>query len=518
MSDKHSLSLEDHQPSLAWRIGGWIGAAVYVIVTLAYMLLGRLNDDEGWYSLASRLVYSGQIPYIDFAYTQTPLFPYIYGLPQFILSPSLLLGRATSAVFSISAFAIWLVIVRKRSGVLGASLTALLLGTFSLGLYANAIVKTFAVLTLFLTLTFFLMTESRRRQYFAVLAAATALAAVLVRLSALPFAFVIIAYLLATSRPKNVKLAIGLLTTAVLVGFLFLYGQDSQAVIWNLVGYHSVAPGSGPAFLQFDLFVLPCASAVLISFLPYLALAVLCLLFSGWRTWKPDTFGRQSLVFGLGVAMYGAANFVGGSCHIDYLIPAAYVLLPMLAMGFAHAYRRQRYSIPRNAILRVALFAILISEMVRGGWQYTDLSGGLPPIYEIREIADQVRVQTSPTDRLLALEALTIAVEADRPVLPGLTMAQFSLYEGESDQARRLKLVNGDIILQYLNSGAAKVVVFTDQDWEGWRGLGISGKVEAALSDCYESPEVRDNFGQYARSVYIYIRKPDCPSTLPMDQ
>ncbi len=501
----------DRERFLAWKIGGGIGVATYLILTLAFMLLGRPNADEGWYLLASRLVFSGQMPYRDFAYTQTPLLPYIYGLPQLFLQPGVLLGRVTSVAFSVSAFVIWLSIVRKRSGILGASVTALLLATFTFGLYHNSIVKTYALVTLSFTLTFFFMTRDREREWSALAAAAAALMAVLVRLSALPFTVIIVAYLLLTRRPPRVKFAVGLLAILTLAGFFLLYSQDSQAASWNLLGYHAVEQDGTPLVLQLDTFLIPCGSSTLQSFLPYILLGLVCLLFSKRTSMKLDRFSQQALVFVLAVILFGAANFSAGNCHIEYLVPAVSVMLPLLGMSFAHAYRRQKGSISRNAVLRIMLFALLISEALRGGWQFIDLSGGQLPFLELREVAEQVREQTTPTDRIIALESLWVAVEAERNVLPGLTMAQFSLFEGESDEARRLKLVNGDIMLGYLSSGAAKVVVFTDLDWANWRRLGMADQVGEALDECYEPPLVRNNYGQYAARVYLYARAVHCP-------
>ena len=69
-------------PSLGFRLAvgalflAYLGAACY------FAEIGRLNQDEGWYLYASRLVYEGRLPYRDFAFFQAPFLPYVYGLPQ----------------------------------------------------------------------------------------------------------------------------------------------------------------------------------------------------------------------------------------------------------------------------------------------------------------------------------------------------------------------------------------------------------------------------------------------------
>lgn len=63
-----------------------VGMVLFVAISIAYVIVGRINSDEGWYLYASKLVYGGELPYRDFAFTQTPLLPFIYGLPQILFS------------------------------------------------------------------------------------------------------------------------------------------------------------------------------------------------------------------------------------------------------------------------------------------------------------------------------------------------------------------------------------------------------------------------------------------------
>ena len=68
-------------PTRYWRYVINISFFVYVSFSLVFVFRGELNADEGWYLYAGKLVYQGWMPYHDFAYTQTPLLPYIYGGP-----------------------------------------------------------------------------------------------------------------------------------------------------------------------------------------------------------------------------------------------------------------------------------------------------------------------------------------------------------------------------------------------------------------------------------------------------
>jgi len=92
----------------------------YAAYSILFLLIGVPLEDEGFYLLMSRLVYEGQVPYLDFHYTQTPLFPYIYGIPQLIWGNSIYVGRLTSILFTGVSLLIWLKIFKLQKDSRGA--------------------------------------------------------------------------------------------------------------------------------------------------------------------------------------------------------------------------------------------------------------------------------------------------------------------------------------------------------------------------------------------------------------
>ncbi len=93
----------------------WLGIVLYAVETLLHLALGQLNGDEGWYLYGSTLVLQGLLPDRDFAYTQMPLLPYVYGAVQGV-SPSLLVGRLTSVVISLGAVGMSVVMAKRYAG------------------------------------------------------------------------------------------------------------------------------------------------------------------------------------------------------------------------------------------------------------------------------------------------------------------------------------------------------------------------------------------------------------------
>jgi len=81
-------------------------AGVLCLYALA-LWWGELNQDEGWYLYAGRLVSEGQVPYRDFVSTQGPVMAYVYG---------------------------WIYPLVRGAGVLGGRLFTVLLGCAGLAL------------------------------------------------------------------------------------------------------------------------------------------------------------------------------------------------------------------------------------------------------------------------------------------------------------------------------------------------------------------------------------------------
>ena len=117
---------------------------MFALVGLVFVLRGRLNVDEGWYLDASRLVFHGQIPFRDFGFTQMPLSPYVYGLPQ-LLGPSIVLGRLTSLLFVVAAVGLAVRVTWRAVGRYAALAVAVLCLAFPTGIYNLTLVKTYAL-------------------------------------------------------------------------------------------------------------------------------------------------------------------------------------------------------------------------------------------------------------------------------------------------------------------------------------------------------------------------------------
>jgi len=124
---------------------------VYLFLFLCYLGFNLLlvhkvyvNHDEGWYLYASQLVYRGKLPYLDFAYFQSPLLPYVYGVFQYLAGPSVLVGRIVSLALNLGLAGLTFLVARRLGGNLAAIIALLCLGTSAdfmrVGSYANNVI------------------------------------------------------------------------------------------------------------------------------------------------------------------------------------------------------------------------------------------------------------------------------------------------------------------------------------------------------------------------------------------
>jgi len=503
-------TLNDEGTNTLWRIGLVGGIVLYVSLSLIYILIGQLNADEGFYLLASKLVFQGHIPYRDFAFTQMPLLPYIYGIPQSLFASSIILGRATSVLFSIVAFSIWVYIGRRRAGIVGSSSIALLLATFTFGIYYLSIVKTYALLIFLFALTFFFLTFDLNREWPRVVALVFAIAATMVRLSAFPFTVVIFTHILVTAHSRRAKLAIAALGTIASLSILLLVSLDFPAAKWNLTSHHIQQWGDVSSLSKLHNVLTLRVPDLLATFLPYMLLAIVIIVYLRANSQVQAKRDQTSTVFIVGISLFGLSHFATGGWHIEYFVPVVYTLLPFLGMGFVSVYLRKDLSLNHKIILRVALFSVLISELLRGSWLLGDIARE-PPIFEvIHETSEQVRASTSADDKVFALEALWLLVNSGRQSLPGMTMAQFSIFAGDTQDAKKLNLVNGELIMGHITSGEAEVVLLTDFDWETLDRIKITDQVKEELDSCYELLLINDNVTPNNGKLYAYKRMKNC--------
>jgi hypothetical protein len=142
---------EASQPDRTWRV---LLIPVVLIQFCFFLVISRsrlIDGDEGFYLMASRLVFEHKVPYRDFFFTQMPLLPYVYGLWMQVAGATWIAGRALSAIFTTLLGAAMYVHVCRETGRWAAGLVTAVLFVFSTYIFGwLPAVKTFALSSLLL--------------------------------------------------------------------------------------------------------------------------------------------------------------------------------------------------------------------------------------------------------------------------------------------------------------------------------------------------------------------------------
>lgn len=500
------VTIPKKKQSYLWLTIIVIGLSLYLTANIFFIIFGQINADEGWYLYASRLVFEGQKPYQDFAYTQSPLLPYVYGVIQNFISAGLYAGRITTFLLSTTAMIFAMATAWRYADKKAAAITLLLWTTFAFGIYYHSITKTYALLTLFFVLTFFVLSSNMRPGWKAMIVTSLVLLAALTRLSALFFAVPILLYEF-ISAPKKVKFGIILLCVLAGAWMAFLSIPKISPLWWNLIGHHTGQWGDLSVWGKIqDIFNYRLPSLVVVF--PGYILLVITLLAVGFRQIKTYiSQNRDILLILVALMCFALPHFITGGFHMEYFASFIFCMFPIIGILYTEVdEQKQGY---RKLWVEGAMICALLLGLLLGGLSFVDTEGWRQPVAQVKAIAEVVSANSEPGDAIFAMEALWVAVEAERHTLPHMSMAQFSFTKADRETANSLKLINGQIILDYLDQKVPKIVVLTDLDWEIFEKTDEFEQITAALDEHYDLLLQESDFGQSGEGVEVYLRRED---------
>ena len=139
-------------------------AATALALAACGIVLGPLNQDEGWYLLAALNVADGALPYRDFLYTQGPVMPYFYAAFAWLWAPfGMLGGRVFTSALGLASVALWCGAAKRLRGNSAApSIVFLLLACNPAFSYFTAIPKTYALASFFISIAFYALAGKAR--------------------------------------------------------------------------------------------------------------------------------------------------------------------------------------------------------------------------------------------------------------------------------------------------------------------------------------------------------------------
>jgi hypothetical protein len=489
---------------------------------LAYVLFGleaslmlvfrQVNLDEGWYLWASKLVYEGNVLYRDFAFPQSPLLPYVYGVFQRVWGQGLYQGRLTSVLLTIPALILGARIA-KRLGGEGTGLIFLLLQVTTL--YAAAYNFIFAapyalaVLLLMLSVYFALSAPSQGTRN--VLATACAVLATGARLSAAAAMLPLAIYLIVTSRKRGrAALTVGvttLLSLAIVFGPFIVMGRD--VLLYDIFGFHTDRMPLDWQLMAARLslrrtlyaFAVPlglaCAGAVT---------AAISLLRSHDRRGMVRTHLPELMISAMVIALF-IAHFMPRTTDSYYnslQIPLLNVLNSLLLISMWRGLR----NVAATRFARYLLLAgVLFLNLTQQAWALIDRELIAFPLRNqveiVRDAARFITDTAQPRSLLLTFDT-QLAVESGMAVPPGFEMSFFGYRPTwQTAQALEYRVINNELLLEALRSHAG-AAAFTDYDL----GLlyGDRDVLLQALHDNYRWVKTIPGFGPFrSDNLRIYL-------------
>jgi hypothetical protein len=473
-----------------WFIALWATAAIgCVALYAASLIFGDLNQDEGWYLYAGRLVTQGRLPYLDFASTQGPLASMAYALAQPLVDRwGVGGGRLFTALLGLAGCAAGGALAARLAPAgargLAALLACMLSGLNLYQCYFTTVVKTYAITALLLSSGFLLLAsiKPRRGAGAALLAGALLGLAAGTRTSAamaLPVVFLALAWRAWRRRPEPegrvqaLLFALGAIA-AVGVVFLPLLIRAPRALWFGLVEYHSGrAAGGLGAYLAYRAgFVARVTQAY---YLPIGLLAVLCAR-RWWGIARAPADEAPALPPGAlwgSVAAISLLHAAAPFPYDDYQV----IVLPLAAAGLGAMLARLPVAWPgvpngrrwlAGTLLLLSLAAAGSSPMLQGWfvWPRDRIWWPLrtkPPLATLQRTAAMLkeRAKVNRGDLMLTQDTY-LAVETGARVPHGLELGPFSYFpEWDREHAEACHVLNRQMMTELLQACPAEIAAFS---------------------------------------------------------
>ncbi len=419
----------------------WFLAAFgFVVLAFAAVWLGALNQDEGWYLYAARLVSEGKTPYRDFFYTQAPVMPVVYAAFASVWNSFGILGARvlTMAIGALGiaffcALAARLVAPGRRAPA--AIAVFLLLGSNLYHLYYLAIPKTYALASLFVAIGFFLLSFARLPSFRgAVFAFASGLALALAcgtRISLGAILAVVGFGLLLSIRTWGRSFVWfglgGALGLAVIYGF-FLCDPAARAGLVAAQSYHAARGGFDPVF------TIGSVSRLVRWYLPVFVLFGLGFAHRREAGGGTDALLVARLAFASFLAVFAVQMFAPFP-YEDYQVP----VMGLLAVFAVVLFFGRPASVPSCGLLLALGLAwaasfgspLLEKWTTNGQDRFWTVKKDRCELAQLRDVARAIE-EEDPNGDMLLTQDLYLAIETGRKVPEGLEMGPFSmLSDGE---------------------------------------------------------------------------------------
>ena len=468
-----------------------LAAAACVVLCAAAVWMGGLNQDEGWYLYAAKLVAEGKLPYRDFFYTQAPAMPFAYAAFAWAWAPGgLLAARAFTLAIGLCGIAFACGIAHRLSAPgrrdVAALTTFFLLAVNLYHLYYLAIPKTYALASLFVLAGFYLLVRGREGGFLTTIFGGVCLALAAGTRISLGAAIPVVAVALLVMRRRTAFLAfcVGAGGGLALVYGPFLLDPAARDGLVAAQAYHAARGGSDAVWTVGSL------SRLVRWYLPLFVVLGL----GGFR--KAWTLAAAFL------AVF-AVQMLAPFPYEDYQVPVMGLLAVFAAVNFAG---REGADDSRRLLLVLGLsFATAFGSPLLEKWttngqdRFWSLKKPQSELAQLRDVAHEIEV-LDPGGKTLLTQDLYLAVETGRRVPKGLEMGPFSMM---TDAEWRRLILSAECPVAALSGYTFAIEPPTCRE----RSKGLQTDYWRLLAHGYRLAVREEAFGQNATPLLIFTRK-----------
>ena len=492
----------------------WIlASAIAVCVAVFAVWWGGVNQDEGWYLYAARLVGEGKVPYRDFFFTQGPVLPYVYSVMPV---HGLLSGRLVTFAFSVFsllvaiAFARRLVSYESRNDVSLAVFAMLACNLYHM--YFTSIPKTYALGTLFVMSGFLLL--SYRWNFLTAVAFALASGT---RISLVLILGVVGVGLLITHFRTLQWLWFGvggIFGLFLVYGFFAVDGESLKGLL-AAQAYHAGRGGFDPFFAAGSV----CRLAR--GYLTAGALIFTAIALGKFR--RTDVFQvsgslRLRWMAGVSFAAVFLLQLSAPFPYDDYQVPLMPLLAVLIAVPFAERSvfcgDAMRYLFPVLVSGMCAIASPLLQNwMTNGQDRFWSLKKDSSELSQMRDVARKLETM-DPGGTMLLTQDLYLAVEMGRKVPEGLDMGPFSYFPNLSDaEALSINVMNTRRMEALLRSAPCRLAAFSGYGFSISVPKGdetpkpVQNRFRELLDAGYMKFSEIPHFGQNHTTLECFIRR-----------
>ena len=495
----------------------WILASVIAVcVAVLAVWWGAVNQDEGWYLYAARLVGEGKVPYRDFFFTQGPVLPYIY---SFMPVHGLLSGRLVTFAFSV--FSVLVAVAFARRLVSKESRNAVSLAVFAMlacnlyHMYFTSIPKTYALGTLFVMLGFLLL--SYRWNFLAAVSFAFASGT---RISLVLILGVVGVGLLVTRFRTLQWLWFGfggIFGLFLVYGFFAIDGESLKGLL-AAQAYHAGRGGFDP------FFAVGAVCRLARGYLAAGAMMFAAIALGKFRRLPGDIGSMASGSIGLRwiAALSFAAVFLlqlsAPFPYDDYQVPLMPLLAVLIAVPFAERSvlcgDAMRYLFPVLVSGMCAIASPLLQDwMTNGQDRFWSLKKDRSELSQMRDVARKLETM-DPGGTMLLTQDLYLAVEMGRKVPEGLEMGPFSYFPNLSDaEAMSINVMNTQRMESLLRSAPCRLAAFSGYGFAISVPKGdetpkaVQNRFRELLNAGYQKVSEVPHFGQNHTTLECFVRR-----------